>query len=366
MGIEHGTLGVLHVAHMLRGFEAGGIGAYVRALVAAQGAAGVRASALAAPDLAGPGRGFRASWHRPEVARALTDRIRRDRLDVVHVHHFSGVGFDAVPAARAAGARVVVTVHDHWIDCARGQRINRMGDRCPGPSPTRCAPCVRPDGLPGPLGLWHLGARLKAAAELRPDLWLSVAPHIGPPGAKRCDLPVVQPTLPTEPHPGPIRFLFVGSLLPTKGVDRALAAFRRLPSGAATLDIVGPAVPWELRFADMVRASVVPGVTLHPPGPTAPWYARSDVLLFPSRWDEGCPLVLREAAAAGLHILASDVAGARAALGAYPVTWVADDDWYGPLAECIAGVQRHEPAVFPTMAEHLDWLAGQYQGVLGG
>ena len=120
-----------------------------------------------------------------------------------------------------------------------------------------------------------------------------------------------------------------------------------------------------MRFVDALRAAGIPGLTLHPPGPTAPWYARSDVLLFPSRWDEGCPLVLREAAASGLTILSNDVPGARVALRGYPVTWVPDEDWLGALAACVPGVARHEAAVFPTLAEHVEWLTGQYGRALG-
>lgn len=355
---------ILHLAHTLDGYASGGVGAYVRALAAAQTKTGAWVDAVDASALAGPPRGFAASWSRPELAKALADRVRRDRVGVVHVHHFSGVGFDAVAAAQGAGARVVVTVHDHAIACARGQLIDRRGAACPGPTPARCARCVTPDGLPGRLGRSRIAARMDAVARIRPNAWLTVAPHLGPPGATLCSLPLVQPPAPVGAHDGPARFLFVGSLIPTKGPDRVVAAFKRLPAGAATLDLVGAAPPWNgsTRYADALRAERVPGLAVHPPGPTAPWYARSDVLVFPSAWDEGCPLVLREAASSGLHVVASDVPGARVALPAYPVCWVHDGDWFSALAGCVAGVPRHAPAVFPTLAEHAAWLEGVYRG----
>ncbi len=357
---------ILHLAHTLDGYASGGVGAYVRGLAAAQSATGAWVDAVDAAALAGPARGFAGSWSRPEVAAALAARVRRDRVGIVHVHHFSGVGFDVVDASRAAGARVIVTVHDHAIACARGQRIDRAGRRCPGPTTARCARCVTPDGLPGRLGRARIAARIAAASRLEPDAWLTVAPHLGPPGATLCQLPLVQAPLPREAHDGPVRFVFVGSLIPTKGADLVVAAFKRLPAGAATLDVIGASPPWNgsTRYADALRAERVPGLTVHPPGPTGPWYATSDVLLFPSQWDEGCPLVLREAAASGLHVVASDVPGARVALPSYPVRWVHDGDWFSALAGCVAGVPRPAPAVFPTLAEHVDWLEAVYRGAI--
>ena len=365
-----GATGVIHVAHSLDGLEGGGVGRYVHALVGAQGALGLRSTAVSSADLGPADGGFRGSWDQPARVSRLVAMVRgAGARPVVHLHHLSGLGFGVVAAAKAAGARVVVTTHDHWIGCPRGQRIDRWGQRCEEPDVGRCARCLRPDGLPGPLGRGRVRERMSAVRKLQPDLWLSVAEHLRP-GAELTDLPLLQAPAAILPHDGPVRFLFVGSLIPSKGVDLALEAFRALPAGAATLDVVGPAVAWDgsMRFAAQLRARVSPGITLHPPGPTVPWYARSDILLFPSRWDEGCPLVLREAASCGLHVLTSDVPGARRALGAYPAVWLpagfpqspALAAWIAALSLCVRGVPRHDPARFPTLQAHAAGLIDRY------
>ncbi len=371
---------VLHVAHAVEGWEAGGVGRYVRELVVAQRALGVDASAVCAEELGRKQRGFRGSWDQPGRATALAERVRAGAGDgpgdggvVVHIQHFSGLGFGAIDAAKGAGARVVVTSHDHWIGCARGQRVTSHGARCDGPEVAKCARCLRPDGLPGPLGRGRVRARAEAVSSLVPDLWLTVAPHLAP-YADLVDLPVLSPpqTSTAARSSGPVRFLYVGSLIPPKGPDVAVDAFSRLPTGAGTLDLVGPAVPYDgsHRYVDHLRGRHVPGATLHAAQDSAPFYDQSDVLLFPSRWDEGCPLVLREAASRGLTILASDVPGARHALAGYPTTWlpVAADGsglsaWTAALSACVRGVPRHPPARFPTLTEHAADLIRRYEGL---
>ncbi|MSP55287.1 MAG: glycosyltransferase [Myxococcales bacterium] len=373
-GVTAGATGVIHVAHALDGFEGGGVGRYVRALAGAQAALGLSAIAVSSADLGPACSGFRATWDQPTRASRLAGLVSgAGPRPVVHVHHFSGLGFGAVAAVRAAGARVVVTTHDYWIDCPRGQRVDRRSQVCAGPEPERCASCLRPDGLPGPLGRGRVRERMSAVRRLDPDLWLTVAEHLCA-GAELVDLPLLQlPAVPL-PHDGPVRFLFVGTLIPSKGVDLAVEAFRALPAGAATLDVVGPTPAWHgsTRFLEQLRTRASPGITLHPPGDTRPWYARSDVLLFPSRWDEGCPLVLREAASCGLHVLSSDVPGARRALGDYPAVWLPSGppqgalggppltDWVLALSKCVRGVLRHPPARFPTLEAHAAALIERY------
>lgn len=368
-----GPLRVLHVAHALQGYAAGGVGRYVLALAGAQRALGARASALGPDELGAPGRGFRASWDAPAPARALADRVRSDAADIVHIHHFSGLGFGLVPAAQDAGARVVVTLHDHGVGCARGQRVDRRGAPCAGPNALRCAACVRPDGLPGPLGARRMAARIAASRALAPDLWLTVAPHLAASlglDAELSDLPLLEALEPPVPHTGPVRLLWVGSVIPTKGPDRAVRAFASLPAGAATLDLVGPVVAFDgsTRFADALLRDLPPGARWHPAGPVAPHYARADVLLFPSRWDEGCPLVLREAASAGLHIVAADVPGARHALGGYPAVWVGNDagGWERALAAVVRGALRPTPQAAPSLDAHAAGLLSRYRTLTAG
>lgn len=330
---------MLHVAHGWPPENLGGTELYAAALVDAQRRAGATVAHWTPPSARR--LRFRETFARPEADAAFgvacAEAFDGAPPDIVHVHHLTGASMGIPAVARSLGARVVFTLHDAWLACARGQLVDRAGARCAGPSEERCARCLAPavwaplppavaDRLPLRRDL--VRARTDALAALRAsvDLFLSPSRHLparlGIP-ATWLPLPLLRPIAPSPAGPdGPVRFLFLGGLLPTKGPRVALEAFARLPAGAATLHIVGPALPYDGRatYVDALRARVgeVPGATLSGPCPSdavPALFAQADVLLFPSTWEENSPLVLREAGAAGLRIVASDVPGVTEVLG---------------------------------------------------
>jgi glycosyltransferase involved in cell wall biosynthesis len=99
-------------------------------------------------------------------------------------------------------------------------------------------------------------------------------------------------------------FLYVGRLDPEKGVDVLVSAMRDVP-GTLVLIGSGP-LEGELRASTGERVRVV--------GPLQrdelpPWYAAADVFVLPSR-SEPWGMVLNEAAAAGLPLVATIAVGA--------------------------------------------------------
>ena len=300
----------------------------------------------------GPARSFREGYLRRDVEDAFADHLSRVRPGLVLFHHLAHLSLGLPRIASRSGARVLFTLHDYWLPCARGQLVDRGLERCAGPEIGRCAWCLAGQASLGPAaslaarvrlpGPWRarlragLGratpgraraslrerAALVAAAVRRVDLFLSpsrdlaarvAALGIPPHRVEVFPLGLVQPVRPLPaPDPGPVRFLFAGALIPTKGPHLLLDAFARLPAGAATLRMAGPRVPLDLDpgYAERLaaRASEVPGALLlppYPPGRAARFLARGDVLVVPSLWEENSPLVVREARAAGLRILAS-------------------------------------------------------------
>lgn len=125
------------------------------------------------------------------------------------------------------------------------------------------------------------------------------------------DPEIFRPT-PAAERRGPLRFGYVGGLLPEKGIDLLLRACAGLPGGweleivgegservalerlAATLGIGG-----RVRFAGKINSAAMPGV-----------YHRLDVLALPSRtlpnWKEQFGRVLIEAMASGVPVVGSD------------------------------------------------------------
>lgn len=327
---------VLHVLHAPWGVpEAGGTERYAEALAAGQAARGLEVARFSPAELP-PGarpRGAFAELDAPGVDAAFSAVLRAGRPEVVHVHHLSGLSLRIPALARAAGAGVVLTLHDAWLRCARGQLVDGQGRRCPGPEVSRCARCLAPElraPVPAPLArrLPPASARVRAreaavtealgavhrllATSAHLPARLGLEAEVLPAPATR-DLPPTPP-----PAEGPLRLLFVGSLLPTKGPDVLLDAFRRLPAGAAELVVVGPALPWQgsRRWAERLTARIAatPGASWRGPVSHAELprlYGEADLFVFPSTWIENSPFVLREAVAAGLRVVAADVPGAR-------------------------------------------------------
>lgn len=103
--------------------------------------------------------------------------------------------------------------------------------------------------------------------------------------------------------------LAVGRLAPEKGIDLLLAAAQRLEAAGVALQVAvvgaGPedealraAAPASVRFTGALDRDEL-----------VPWYAAADAFVLPSR-SEQWGMVLNEAAAAALPIVASDAAGA--------------------------------------------------------
>lgn len=122
---------------------------------------------------------------------------------------------------------------------------------------------------------------------------------------------------PPEPTPRdrPVRFLFMGLVIPRKGIQHLLEAIARIPVSAAELSVVGNMqIPREVfaRYADRVtyRPTVaradVPAIM-----------ASHDVLVLPSYF-EGAGIVLYEALAAGCGLIQSD----RCAMAVTPQTGI--------------------------------------------
>lgn len=112
----------------------------------------------------------------------------------------------------------------------------------------------------------------------------------------------VKPPLPVD-RSKPVKFLFLGLVIPRKGIHHILEAISRIPRSAAELTIVGDLkLPREAFAPYADRVTYIPTVAR---ADVPSIMAAHDVLLLPSYF-EGAGIVLYEALAAGCGLIQSD------------------------------------------------------------
>ncbi|MFN7990196.1 MAG: glycosyltransferase [Thermoanaerobaculia bacterium] len=266
----------------------------------------------------------RGALHDAGFARDFGRFLDEERPDLLHVHHLAGHAATLPLEARRRGIPVVFQLQDWWAPCARVNFLHSSGASCSGPSPLKCARCRPLTGLP-PRGLTNPALHLLRAALMRRALaaerfvagsrflarswqeagWLpgTAAVEVVPYGVPALPVPVARP-----PAGRPLRFGFVGALMPHKGAHVAAGAFRGLPPDRARLRIWGDptAAPGYARqLASEAGDADVRVEGPFPEGEKAAVFAGMDVLLVPSVGLESYGLVVDEAMAHGVPVVAS-------------------------------------------------------------
>lgn len=271
--------------------------------------------------------------HRPRLLAVTADILRRERPDLVHAHSLSGWGGGQLQQARALGVPSLLTFHDAWVTCPRYFRSPPEGIVCPtGAGRAPCVPCVN-------LALHHsdlevvrealagrdreVRAEVEAAASLtapsttaarlvREHLpWsgpIEVVPHglLQRPAPSQAGAGPAPAGPAARPAGAPLRVGTFGNLVEHKGVLELVRAVAGLP---CELHLSGRFLVES--FAAEVRAAAGRlGVRLFCHGaydPAGPHPARQlDLAVFPSRCQESYGLVVDEALAHGVPVVASD------------------------------------------------------------
>jgi glycosyltransferase involved in cell wall biosynthesis len=253
--------------------------------------------------------------------------IRRERPDLVHFYNTFPLLSPAVYyAARAEGRAVVQSLHNYRLMCANGEFFR---DGHP------CEDCLgRPLALDGIIHRCYRGDRGASAAVTAMrvvhrllgtwsdlvDVYLAGVTEWSRAKFLRSGIPdaklVTKPNF-TFPDPGPGtgrgRYaIFIGRLVPQKGVATLLGAWQRIGDRMA-LRILGRG-PLE---ADVIRAAAGnPAIRFLGHRPLQEMYAElkeASFLVFPSHWYEALPRTIVDSFAVGTPVLASGL-GAMASL----------------------------------------------------
>jgi len=273
------------------------------------------------------------------MARFLASQKDRGiTYDVAHVHHLTGLSVDSLAALRDAGVPTVMTLHDYWLLCPRGQMYHHRGEACEAASVDRCSGCLAktfPWWLQDNREQTVAAVLDRARAALAiPDRLVVPSARAIPPftslGVAKEQFSVVENGVDTERlealaepgcGPGPLRVGYFGTLMPSKGLDILIAAVTQLPADLVELHIHGNAVPYhgDHSYLNKCFQQLQPGsaVTYHGPYSLEEMPARIatvDVLAAPALWHEAFGLTVRESLAASRPVLVSRVGGLQDAV----------------------------------------------------
>ncbi|MDG6912526.1 MAG: glycosyltransferase family 4 protein [Nitrososphaerota archaeon] len=279
-----------------------------------------------------------------ELDRVFFHVLEEERPDVVHIGHLNHLSLGIPEVAKSFGCRVVLTLHDYWFACPRGQFL-QMGPLPSGPWPScegqvdgRCAERCYSRYWPGTseerqdMDYWtdwvhrrmeEVHHQLKFVdTVLAPSRYLRarVSQELGLPSERVRYEPY---GLDRQRLTGRIRtqsqglvFGFMGRVTPAKGIHQLLEAFGRT-SGEARLRI------WGI-LGEPERGPLLRLIEALPPDRARriEWMGgyrnedivthvlnHLDVLVVPSIWEENSPLVIHEAQQAGIPIITSSMGG---------------------------------------------------------
>ncbi len=318
------------------------------------------------------GQRFEATYRNEAIDAAFGEYLDHFRPAVVQFHHVTCLSTNLIAVAHARGIPIVYTLHDYWLICQRGQFLKTDLSICGGQEDGECVKCLAwPLHLPGAgariaarlrttgltmstrsgaaLKRWTKGAHRLYADAVRPSrstaratvrarmdhvremcaqVDLFIAPsrflrgkfiEFGIPEARIFYSPYgfdTSPyTIPRRSCDHRVRFGYLGTWIPPKGVHVLIEAFNGIADERATLHIYGHAVPYEgyLDYGERLRSLIrSPRIVLegsYDNRRVAEILSGLDVLVVPSVWFENSPLTIQEAFLAGVPVVASDLGG---------------------------------------------------------
>jgi glycosyltransferase involved in cell wall biosynthesis len=245
--------------------------------------------------------------------------IRRTRPDVVHVHNtFAMMSPSIYGACKAEGVPVVQTLHNFRLFCP-GALFLRDGKPCEKCLDASLLQSVRYRCYRGSLAATATLASMLTLHRLIGTYSHHIDRYIALTNFARSKMLkggiadqklVVKPNfLPDPPAAGAGAgnyVLFVGRLLEGKGTETLLEAWRHLPS--VKLKIAGDGALRPQLEAIAVREGLnVEFLGMRPRSDVLQLLAAAKLLVVPSEWYEGFPMVIAESFACGTPVLASRI-----------------------------------------------------------
>ncbi|MDQ3560524.1 MAG: glycosyltransferase family 4 protein [Pseudomonadota bacterium] len=280
---------------------------------------------------------YQSTVSRSLISRSFIRFMQKINPDVIHFHHYLGIGLDAIRLVRRLfpNCRIVVTLHEFLAICLRdGQMITRPANKlCVRASSLRCSGCF-PELYRSHFGLrelWYKRHFAMVDGFISPSQFLKqryVAWGIQPERIEVIENAQVcteHPEQRRDPQSNAIvsTFGFFGQLNPYKGIDILLKAAVSISAKLAAnpsavlprIVVYGTMAGQSDEFKDRMTTafSKAPEI-LEYRGP----YDMSEVIslmssvgwvVVPSIWWENSPVVIEEAFFSGRPVICSDIGG---------------------------------------------------------
>ncbi|MFH1478509.1 MAG: glycosyltransferase family 4 protein [Candidatus Omnitrophota bacterium] len=258
--------------------------------------------------------------------------------DIVHIHHLLFLSLGIIDIIKERNIPIVFTLHDYWLMCPRGQLLKPNSRLCSDPVNSNCLYCLisgmSPSNISRKIFTFSIPRKISKRynvelSEVFDKVDLFIAPskflrnrfiELGMPQGKirysdygmNADLfKDIKKTLSDK-----VRFGFIGTLIPTKGVHVAIKAFNKIEESNVMLKIYGkpPVNNGIFSYYKKIKRIVRGNKNIYFMGSfdnkdIAKVFKDIDVLIFPSMWEENSPLILHEAILSNTPILASKVGG---------------------------------------------------------
>jgi glycosyltransferase involved in cell wall biosynthesis len=282
----------------------------------------------------GPVRQFWHTFRNRAIERAFERFLPEVQPDLVHFQHVQGVSARLIALAhssdRARPKPCLLTLHDYWYFCANSQLVRPQRRVCINPRlGWDCVDCATARADLGwlrvlrPLVAMPLLWRNRYLRRMLRGIDLFIAPsdflkalYVSH-GLAAQDIRVVENGLDFErlrshrlelpPPAARPHFGFLGALAWQKGVHVLIDAFNRLGSDAA-LTIYGDESLFPDYVAQLKAAARHPYIRFGgalPHGEVGAAFEQLDYLVVPSLWYENSPLVVQEAYAYAVPVIAS-------------------------------------------------------------
>ncbi len=343
------------------------------------------------------------------IGQIIKDELRRFMPDVVHATHLMKLSGAVVEACKALSLPLILTLTDFWTICARHTLLRWNGTLCRGPRhPLDCARCIQDiHGFPAyhPWFMAHKSEKVGAGSgglsayvkDLRAisqrNRWLRrqllrtcriitlsefqkrMLTGNGLPSSSMIVIPHgLEPDLVQEyskPSGENPRILFIGSIMPHKGLHILVQALDLIPDVELRLEIYGKVREDDPYSSELIEESDsrVHWMGTFPPDDLLPIVAGADAIVMPAQWYENAPFVVQAGIITGTPVLASNLGSLSDMLENQPGHLLLNHEdvraWADALQDVAEGKSlKPTPTELPTMSQHIDQVFSIYDECL--